>query len=139
MTGFSRYLRPLCLTAIAGLAGHAARSADLVTVVPSGLAVTLHEVVTNQPGQGLTYRFRFIAPEIARSNGQMDFEAVEADMVFLCKTVALPRLPYPGPMPNQIVISIADRATDFGSPDPEATQFFEAYSTDGQACIWEPF
>lgn len=111
-------------------------AADEITV-PSGLPITLQEVITNRPGQGLTYRFRFISPDIAR--GQRDYEMVEADMAHLCKVFALPRIPTPGPKPNQIVISIADRETAFGSPDPEITQFFEAYSIEGDTCIWEPF
>lgn len=111
-------------------------AADDITV-PSGLPITLQEVITNQPGQGLTYRFRFISPGIAR--GQRDYDMVEADMAHLCKVFALPRIPTPGPKPNQIVISIADRETAFGSPDPDTTQFFEAYSIDNDTCIWEPF
>lgn len=107
--------------------------------MPSGLAVTFHEAITNQPGQGLTYRFRFIAPDIARAKGQVDFDLIEADMAHLCKIYALPRVPITGPVPNRIVISIADRVTKFGAADAEATQFFEAYSIDGDSCVWEPF
>ena len=31
------------------------------------------------------------------------------------------------------------RAVAFGEPAPEATQYFEAYSIDGDRCVWEPF
>ena len=85
-------------------------AADDITV-PSGLPLSLHEVITNLPGQGLTYRFRFIAPDITRD--EMDYDTVEADMAHLCQTIALPRIPNTGPKPNQIVISIADRETTF--------------------------
>jgi hypothetical protein len=130
----ARYLS----AAAAGLVTTAAATfaADDITV-PSGLPLTLHEVITNQPGQGLTYRFRFISPDIAR--GQTDYETVEADMAHLCRTIALAHIPNTGPIPNRIVISIADRETTFGSPDPIVTQFFEAYSIEDDACIWEPF
>ena len=36
-----------------------------------------------------------------------------------------------GPQPSQIVISLADRPVPFGQPDPEATQFFEAFRPEG--------
>lgn len=107
--------------------------------VPSGQAVTLQEVLTDQPGQGLIYRFRFVAPGIAREKGQPDFEVIGADLEYLCNSYALPRIAEGGPAPNQIVISMSDRPTVFGEPDPDATQFFEAYSIEGEACMWEPF
>lgn len=114
-------------------------SDDALINVPSGQPVTLLEVVTGQPGQGLAYRFRFVTPEIAREKGQMDLELIERDMEYLCASYALPRIPTGGPVPNQIIISLSDRETEFGQADPEATQFFEAYSIDDDACIWEPF
>ncbi len=107
--------------------------------VPSGQDVTLLEVVTNQPGQGLTYRFRFIAPEIAREKGQPDFELIGRDMEYLCNSFALPRIATGGPVPNQIVISMADRPTAFGDTVPEATQFFEVFSIEENACQWDPY
>ncbi|MGR3660794.1 MAG: DUF6497 family protein [Paracoccaceae bacterium] len=113
-------------------------SADDIAV-PSGLNLTLQEVITDRPGQGLTYRFRFVAPEIAGLGGQLDYDIVEQDMAHLCRTFALSRIPQTGPKPNQIVISIADRATAFGTADPDVTQFFEAYSINGDDCEWEPF
>ena len=36
-----------------------------------------------------------------------------------------------------IVISLADRVTEFGVSDPEATQFFEAFRLSNDTCIWE--
>ncbi len=114
-------------------------SNDPLIAVPSGQPVTLLEVLTDQPGQGLTYRFRFVAPEISREKGQPDFELIGRDLEHLCNAYALPRIAEGGPVPNQIVISIADRPTVFGEPDPQVTQFFEAYSIEDDACTWEPF
>lgn len=107
--------------------------------VPSGLDLSYFETISDHSQQGLSYRFRFIAPSIAREFGEVDFETLEGDMAFLCNGFALPRIPTTGPKPSQIVISIADRETEFGFPDPDATQIFEAYSIDGDTCIWEPF
>ncbi|MDR0809350.1 MAG: DUF6497 family protein [Gemmobacter sp.] len=106
--------------------------------VPSGQPVTLQDVIWNEMGpQGLTMRFRFIAPQIAREGGGVDFDTAAADMQALCESFALPRLAEFGPMPAQIVISLADISVPFGEAAPEATQYFEAFSIRDGACIWE--
>lgn len=111
-----------------------------VLSVPSGQAVSLLDVVLNAPGpDGLTARFRFVAPAIAREGGSVDFETATADMLHLCQTYALPRIPETGPQPSQIVISLSDREVPFGEAAPEATQFFEAYRIENGSCIWEAF
>lgn len=119
--------------------GYAAGASEDALQLPSGMAVSFFESVTDQPGQGLTYRFRFVSPDIARGNGEIDSEVLERDMSYLCNNFALERVASTGPQPNQIVISIADRETPFGIADPEATQVFEAYSINDGACMWEPF
>lgn len=113
---------------------------DLIEV-PSGQPVTLQDVIWNQPGPaGLTARFRFIAPEIARDGGLIDFDTAAADMDHLCETYALPRVTtITGPRPAQVVISLSDIPVEFGVVTPEATQFFEAYSITEGVCEWEPF
>ena len=112
---------------------------DAHIAVPSGQPVTLLEVVTNQPGEGLAYRFRFVAPEIAREKGEADFETIGRDMEHLCNSYALPRIANGGPVPNQIIISLADRPTEFGDVVPEVTQFFGAFAIEGDVCLPEPF
>lgn len=108
--------------------------------VPSGQEVTYVDTIQNQPGTaGLTYRFRFIAPAIARDTGTIDIEVAAPDMDHLCNAFALPRIPEGGPIPSQIIISLSDRPVEFGIPTPEATQFFEAYSIQDGLCIWEGF
>jgi hypothetical protein len=107
--------------------------------VPSGQEVRLLDVIHNEPGtEGLTVRYRFLAPAIAPGRG-IDFETAAADMAHLCQTYALPRVLSGGPRPVQIVISLSDMPVDFGAAAPEVTQFFEAYSLDDETCIWEPF
>jgi Family of unknown function (DUF6497) len=115
----------------------AAPGDDALIAVPSGQVVTLQEVVWNAPGaQGLTLRFRFVAPGIAPGGG-VDFEAAMADMQALCDTFALPRMAEFGPLVQQVIISLADRAVVFGATEPDVTQFFEAYRIEDGACIWE--
>ena len=94
------------------------------------------DVITNVPGNGLTYRFRFLAPHIS---GEVDFLTVETDMQFLCDSFALPRISAIGPQPRQIVITLLDRPVVFGEMSPEATQFFEAYRPEPTGCVWENF
>lgn len=114
--------------------------ADAPIAVPSGQVVTLQDVIWNAPGpNGMVARFRFVAPAIARDGGSVDFDAASADMAALCQTYALARLSEFGPVPSQVIISMADQPLPFGEAAPDATQFFEAYTIDGDTCIWEPF
>jgi hypothetical protein len=102
--------------------------------------VTLQEVIWNAPGpDGLTTRFRFVAPAIAETGGTVDTETALEDMLWLCQTFAVPRIAQPGPMPAQIVISLAAEPVPFGEARPEVTQLFEAYSLQDGQCVWEVF
>ena len=113
---------------------------DAAVAVPSGQVVTLQEVIWNVPGPaGLAIRFRFLAPAIAKAGGSVDFATAAADMAHLCQTYALARLAEFGPQPSQIIISLSDQPLPFGEPAPDATQFFEAYRIENDACIWEAF
>lgn len=114
--------------------------ADEVIKVPSGQTVTYVDTIRDARGPaGLTYRFRFLAPAIARVGGTVSADDAVADMTVLCETFALSRLPDTGPEVQEIVISLSDQPVEFGVPAPEVTQFFEAFRPDGTACIWEGF
>lgn len=103
-------------------------------VVPSGLEVTLQEMLWDRPGGGLVYRFRFVAPAFT---GDESFETQSTDLEFLCNGFAVERLAEIGPMPSRIVISIADEPSEFGVFDADVTQVFESYSLQDGACVWE--
>lgn len=125
-----------------GLAAAAdAAPADALIEVPSGQSIRLQDVIWNAPSAvGLAVRFRFVAPQIARQGGDVDFETAAADMEHLCNSYALPRvLTITGPVPEQIIVSLSDVPVEFGVMTPEATQFFEAYSIADELCIWEEF
>lgn len=125
---------------MAMVAGVSAAYAEEPIKVPSGQEVTYVDVIQNAQGpEGLTYRFRFIAPAIARDGGTVDSEAALTDMAALCEQFALPLISSVGPMPSQIIISLSDRPVTFGEPAPDATQYFEAFSRDGDTCVWEGF
>ncbi|HQU67103.1 MAG TPA: DUF6497 family protein [Albidovulum sp.] len=115
------------------------KAGELVPV-PSGQEVRFLDVIHGEPGpEGLTARFRFIAPAIARDSGTVNVEAAQEDMAALCSGFALPRIASTGPQPAQIIIVLSDREVAFGETAPEATQYFEAYSLADGMCIWEPF
>jgi hypothetical protein len=108
--------------------------------VPSGQEVVFSDVIQGEPGaEGLTYRFRFIAPAIARQGGTVTTEVAHDDMQALCDQFALPRIAETGPQPSQIIISLSDRPVPFGEQAPEATQFFEGYRIEAGKCVWEMF
>ena len=124
----------LCLAAFAATAQD-----DALVDVPSGQPVTLIDVIANEPGPaGTTLRFRFLAPEIA-PDASISFETATTDMAALCDSYALPRLADYGPVPDQVIISLADRIVPFGEVDDAATQYFEAYRIEDGACVWDLF
>ncbi|WP_430464824.1 DUF6497 family protein [Tabrizicola sp.] len=113
---------------------------DAAIVLPSGQSVTLIETLANSQGpQGLVVRFRFLAPEINRDTGSVDFQAAADDIAWLCENYALARVTGTTPMPSQIIISMEDRPVPFGEADPEAVQYFEAFRIEDGVCIWEIF
>lgn len=143
-----RASRPLFSLPVAALfcgqmAVAGAEDASVVTeggisvAVPSGQPVTLQDVIANAPGpEGLTLRFRFLAPAIA---GSVDFDTAAADMQHLCDSFAIPRLAEIGPQAQQVVISLSSEAVPFGEPAPDVVQFFESYRIEGDSCVWEMF
>lgn len=126
----------LCVSVAAAQADLAPINVEPITV-PSGQPVEFFESLLDRPGMGLTARFRFIAPELPQTLERMAYEALEADMAYLCATYALPRIAVP--VPSTIVISLAERATEFGSVEPDVAQVFEAYLPAGDTCEWEAF
>lgn len=116
-----------------------AQAADALTL-PSGRSVTFLDSIWGTPGPaGLTIRFRFIEPDLPAALGRLDYAAQEADMQYLCESFALERIANTGPQPAQVIVSIADRETEFGAADPDATQVFESYSAQDGSCVWEAY
>lgn len=107
--------------------------------VPSGQPVDLHEVLIDEVGTQTYLRFRFIAPDIATNDAALDVEATTLDMQHLCEDFALPYMVDYDLKGDSIVISLANQATEFGVPDPDTTQYFEAFTPVDNFCIWEEF
>lgn len=98
--------------------------------LPSGLEAHLQEVLRHDG----VWRFRFVAPGFTRDAG---LETIAADLEHLCNAHALPNAP--GAAGARIIVSLADRPSEFGVLDPETTQVFEAYRVENGTCIWEAF
>lgn len=108
--------------------------------VPSGQVVTLLDIIWNSEGpDGPTPRFRFVAPGIARVGGSVDFATAEGDLQHLCDGFARGHLAQRGLDVPLVLLSMADRALEFGMSDPDATQYVEAFLVQGPTCVREIF
>ncbi|UOA26370.1 DUF6497 family protein [Pseudosulfitobacter sp. DSM 107133] len=107
--------------------------------VPSGQVIDLQEVLIDDTSGTSILRFRFLAPEIARDGGTMSYVDSAPDIESLCANTVVPYIAEYALTPEVVVISLADRAVEFGQPDPDATQFFDAFRIENDTCIWEAF
>jgi Family of unknown function (DUF6497) len=109
----------------------------LALELPSGQSADLQEVLVDDLGSETWLRFRFVAPQISRAAADADETA--QDMLFLCTHLALTYIADFDLSGDVIVVSLADRALEFGVADPDATQFFEAFRAQDGTCIWEGY
>jgi hypothetical protein len=130
-------MRAAAAVAAAALAPAAAAQEEALRL-PSGLEARLFEVLTDRPsGGGLIYRFRYVAEGFAAGEGRLD--AIAEDLDWLCEAHVLQRVADIGPQPGLVVVSLADRESEFGVYDAAVTQVFEAYRIEDDRCIWEMF
>ncbi len=107
--------------------------------VPSGQLVTFYDVIWEQDGTENTYRFRYLAPQIARDGGGVSFAQAESDLIYLCENSALPNLRKHNRDVNKIIISMSDIPVTFGKASPHATQFVDGFVVQGIRCIWDAY
>jgi len=107
--------------------------------VPSGQQVTLHEVLVDPQAAATYLRFRFIVPAVARGDAQLPFDVAGADMLHLCDTLALPYIAQNALVGDKIVITFMDQYTEFGTFDPDTTQFIEGFRAEDGRCMWDGF
>jgi hypothetical protein len=110
-----------------------ASAADDSHILSSGIAVTLHDVIDENP----LFRVRFVAPDIGTPGAE--FADLVDDLETLCSTIALPHLKAQGFAPQQIVVALMKKPVEFGVMSPNITQFFESYRIENDLCIWEVF
>lgn len=125
----------LVLSAILAL-GAQARAEDSLSLA-SGPAAHLQERLIEEGEDGLVHRFRFVSEGFDPSAQAP--ETVMTDLQALCTHYAIPALSAADRRPDRIVISLADRAVEFGVMAAEARQVFEAFSIEDDVCIWEMY
>ncbi|WP_204113838.1 DUF6497 family protein [Shimia biformata] len=119
------------------LASSGAVTADDLPPVPSGNELYLQEVIYEDRQDGSRVaRYRYVMPILRQG---VEFYEVEADFQYLCETRALRELKASGEKVDQIIVSLADRETEFGEISPLVTQYFEAYTVEDGSCIWEGY
>ena len=102
--------------------------------VPSGQPLEFIEAFWDLADEGSPgLRIRLLAPEIGND---LAFADVAPDFRHLCRTLGLPRLTRDG-ADSSIIIDLLDRPVPFGTSDPEAVQFFEAFRVEGGDCVWQ--
>mgnify|MGYP005999690467 FL=1 len=131
-------LRYISVAALMALTTGMVCAAPPVLDPPSGAAVALMDHFTDQQGMGETWRFRFVAPAIGGA-APLGYDEVEADMTYLCESVAVPEILQANAEPWRIVITLRAEPVAFGEPAPDVRQYFEAYSLRDGRCIWEAF
>lgn len=105
--------------------------------VPSGQKVWWVDVIHTAAGpDGLTYRFRFLAPQIGGAS-PLSPEVALIDIEALCNGWVAPRLPKPAPEPEQVIVSLSDKVVAFGEPAPDVVQYFDSFSVEDGKCVWE--
>ncbi|MEL7212951.1 MAG: DUF6497 family protein [Pseudomonadota bacterium] len=126
--------------ALSAFPASAATFSDNVPGVPSNAVVYILEILNDQTDpEDVVFRARYVMPAISRETGNLVYDDVAEDFVTLCEDHALPVLREGGFEPARIVISLSDRETEFGVADADATQLFEAFTVDGETCIWDQF
>jgi len=114
-------------------------TAEQTLHVPSGQRVDLNEVLLDDSMGELWVRFRFVAPRIGKVSGSISFDVAVYDIDHLCNEFAVPYLVEYALEPERVIVSLSDRALEFGATNHDATQFFGAYRLESARCIWEEF
>lgn len=130
----------MVFAAFGGALSGAATARDLEEslAVPSGYDLNLQEVLYEvRQDNSQVARFRYVMPLIGQEG--VTFDDVEPDFLYLCEVHARRSVETEGRKVDQIIISLADRETEFGVASHVATQFFEAFRVENGACIWEGF
>lgn len=98
--------------------------------VPSGQPLSLIEVLSEQDGAML--RFRFLTPQIG---AVYDYMAVYPDFQALCDEQVAPALAMNEIAPDRLVLSMSAEPVPFGSDVPDVLQFFELFTVNDGVCI----
>lgn len=103
--------------------------------VPSGQDVRFAERIYEIGPDGVTIRYRFVAPSLS----EQEFDASASDMDHLCAEFSGREEVDFSDIQHRIVVSLSEKAVAFGTTDANITQYFEVYSIEGGACHVELF
>jgi hypothetical protein len=104
--------------------------------VPSGTDVSLYDVILEPETQ--VARFRFLVPDIGGDDG-VSFSDAVPDIQYLCDQIVLPGLAENGWTTGDVVISLSAAEVQFGVASPNVVQYFQPFSIQAGACMWEDF
>jgi hypothetical protein len=133
-----RHRAYLSLMLLTLFAGQGAAASDAPIEVPSGQPVQLQEVLIDDLGAETWLRFRFIAPQIAREGGTVDYAQAEMDFEYLCEALALPYMSDFELEGDVIVVSLSGPPNSV-SPTPKRPNFSKLFgslmkSVSGKVC-----
>ena len=102
----------------------------------SGFDHTLFETLDSTSPDGTrVLRLRYVDESLTSE----DHQKVADDFAALCERDALPHNAQAAEKFDQVVISLANKKSEFGVFNPEVTQYFEAFTLENDSCIWEAF
>lgn len=102
----------------------------------SGFDHTLFETLESiSPDGTRVLRLRYVDETLTSE----DHQKVADDFAALCTRDALPRNAKAEQSFDQVVISLANKKSEFGVFNPDVTQYFEAFTLKNDTCIWEAF
>ncbi|WP_127901751.1 DUF6497 family protein [Solirhodobacter olei] len=131
-----RLPRPaLLVPGLVALAPLALAAATALPKLPSGLQVSLMQVVWPAPGAAKgdrVARFRFLAPDLKKGAD------TDADLKTLCEKVARPMVKAKGATVDQVIVSLASKPLKLGESRPDVVQVFEAYQLKASHCAFAP-
>lgn len=135
MKGFATLAACLFFVALPALA-------QSLMAVPSGQAMVPYEALwedhVQEDGTRETWLIlRFLAPEISKIGGRIDFAGAEPDLDFLCASVGLPLARMTGGGVDQIIVTLLEKPLARGVRDAHVTKYMSAYRVSGQTCEWE--
>lgn len=113
-------------------------SAWATDTLPSGLEVTLHDVlVEKQPNDETWLVLRYVST--ALSTGNITYGDVVEDMSYLCETDGLHKIESLGGHIAQINVILMDKPIPRGTATPGSVQYIGAYLPIPEGCAWNDF
>ncbi|MBT0956017.1 hypothetical protein IV417_01340 [Alphaproteobacteria bacterium KMM 3653] len=130
-------MRPLWLALAALGAGMPAQAQEL----PAGWAQLYDVQFVAVSGGGVpALVLRYLAPEIGREGGSLSYDDVAPELDEICNgdgILAAASVAALGQPIAEIVVTVMDRPIEWGTADPEATMFREAYLLGEEGCQWQ--